>query len=99
MNEYNHSLLMAEVYDLKVFKNEFNKEKCNFSYKGRICRDLSVTDPEYYCYGECKMSRAYIIVSLPHKDYRGKYYKFVAKIFPQSPITVNDLSLLWTLGK
>jgi hypothetical protein len=98
INAFNRSLLLTEVTDLHIFKNEMNKQKCNFRYNGNNYYELSVTDPDYYKYTDCEIKRAYIVVSLPHTDYEGKYYKFVAKIFPETQIVdKNPLSSLSSL--
>lgn len=88
------SLLLAEITDLIVYRNEFNKLKCSFIYNGHEYHDMSMTDPDYYRYEKCKVGNAHIVVSLPHCDYNGKYYKFVAKIFPKCPPTEYVTALL-----
>ena len=82
VKKYNHSLVFTEVTNLTVYKNELNKQKCSFTYNGYNYYDISVTDPDYYTYLECKIQKAYIVVSIPHSAYEGRFYKFVAKIFP-----------------
>ena len=86
INDFSRSLLLAEISDMKVYKNDGGKQKCSFKYNGYNYYDISVTDPDYYKYSECEIKKAYIVVSLPHTDYEGKYYKFVAKIFPVTPV-------------
>lgn len=86
IEEQKNSLLIAEVKDLRIFENERRKQKCDFKYGGYTYNTVSMTDPEYYHYEDCYIEKAYIVVSLPHSDYNGKHYKFVAKIFPVTPV-------------
>jgi hypothetical protein len=84
---FKESLLLAEIRDFKIYKNEGGKQKCEFEYKGIRYVDMSMTDPDYYHYLKCKIDKAYIVVSLPHVDFpQGKYYKFIAKVFPLTPV-------------
>ena len=86
IEEQKNSLLIAEVKNLTIFKNEQRKSKCSFKYGGYTYDTISMTDPEYYHYEFCYIENAYIVVSLPHTEYNGKHYKFVAKIFPLTSI-------------
>ena len=94
IEEQKKSLLIAEVKDLRIFKNEQRKQKCVFKYGGYTYNTVSMTDPEYYRYEDCYIEKAYIVVSLPHNDYNGKHYKFVAKIFPITPIVTKTCPLI-----
>lgn len=77
-----YSLILAEVDNIKVYNNEFGRRKANFTYKSHFYQEISVTDPEYYDGLTYDFKKAYIVVSIPKTDFDGKYYKFIAKIFP-----------------
>lgn len=82
---FNRSLLLTEVTDLKIYRKEGTtvRHKCEFKHNGNLYEEISMTDPDYYRYNTYDIKKAYIVVSLPHKDFpEGRYYKFVAKIFP-----------------
>lgn len=84
---FNYSLVLAEVEDLKVYKNECDKWKADFRYNLQPYTGISMTDPKYF--DDFSAESAYIVVSMPHKDYNGHYYKFVAKIFPKTTVKNN----------
>ena len=77
-----YSLLLVEAENINVYNNEFGSRKADFEYNTHCYRGVSVTDPEYYDMKDHTIKKAYIVVSIPNKDYNGKYYKFIAKIFP-----------------
>ena len=85
-----YSLILAEVDDIKVYNNEGGKKKADFTYKSNYYKGISVTDPDYYDIFEYNFRKAYIIVSIPKTDFEGKYYKFIAKIFPINDFDDND---------
>lgn len=87
------SLMLVEVTNLHVYRNELGKCKCDFEYSGCTYSEMSMTDPDYYEYDSCEFEKAHIVVSLPHTDFNGRYYKFVAKIFPQRPESFRRRSL------
>ena len=78
----NHSLELAEVEDLRIYNNAFDKRKADFQYNSISYSEISVTDLDYLGFEEEYFKKAYVVVSIPNKDYDGLYYKFVAKIFP-----------------
>ena len=78
-----YSLLLAEVTQLEIYQNEGGKSKANFIYKNHRYNGISLTDPVYFGWkSETVIEKAYIVVSIPNDPYEGKYYKFIAKIFP-----------------
>ena len=77
-----YSLVLAEVKNLKMYYNELESRKINFEYNSKKYFGISLTDPDYYDSQEHEFEKAYIVVSIPKNDYNGKYYKFVAKVFP-----------------
>lgn len=71
--------------------------KCSFTYCNQYYSDISLTDPEYrhLSYNAKTLPHAVVIISLPCIPYKGKYYKFVAKIFETDsamPFLNNTLS-------
>ena len=80
------SLKMFEVVNLAIntTKDENGKlhTRACFNYNNLDYTDIRVTDPDFFKTENAKLKKALIIVSLPHKDFNGRYYKFVAKIFP-----------------
>ena len=93
VSEFTRSLMLVEVSEFKIYKNEFDKIKCSFKYGGYHYSDISMTDPDYYGYDNCDLGAAHIVVSLPHTDFEGRYYKFVAKIFSHTASNVAKKSL------
>ncbi len=80
IGKYNYSLVFVKVYDFSVYCGFYNKCKCSFYYNGRHYSNIS-----YTCHGGPKENvifpEAFILVSIPHKPYDGKYYKFVSSCF------------------
>jgi hypothetical protein len=75
------SLMIAKVDDFEVYKNENNKIKAKFIYRGRLYTNVSVTDPKGY--SEKRHGTVYIVVSIPANSYETYgYFKFVAAIYP-----------------
>lgn len=79
---FNYSLIFVKVYDFRVYcvgQNGLgvNKYKCFFNYNGRHYTNIS-----YTCHGGPRTSVTFpvalILVSIPHKSFVGKYYKFVS---------------------
>lgn len=76
-----YSLNLIAVKDLVI--QQENKTKASFLYGSSRYRYVSVTDSDYYNVPNgTRIGNAYLIVSLPESTYEGKYYKFIAKIFP-----------------
>ena len=82
MKQTSGSLLLLEVQNLRVYKDDRNRHKATFEYNGIIYEDISMTAPEHYS-RLFTYDNAFIVVSLPPNtgEYRG-YYKFVAAIYP-----------------
>lgn len=85
-----YSLSFVIVKDFIIscyYDNCYNKwvNKCSFEYNGMKYVDISLTDPEYRKeeYNGKSFDDVALVVSLPSESYEdGKFYKFVAKIFP-----------------
>lgn len=81
-----YSLSLVCVTDLRVYFNDKRKLKCSFTYNTREYKGVAMTDPDFFNIAdEVTLSRALLTVSLPDIPYEGKYFKFVAKIFPLAP--------------
>ena len=81
------SLILVKVNDLKIWgerRGDKSKSKASFVYNGRDYKRISVTDCDYFLKSDEERfhNSAYIVVSIPHKPYCGRYYKFVSAIFP-----------------
>lgn len=85
-----YSLVLAEVSKLKMYYNELGSRKVNFEYNSKKYSGISMTDPDYYDLQEHEFEKAYIVVSIPNNDYNGKYYKFVAKVFPVNGFVIKN---------
>lgn len=86
IDRMSHSLFLAEVTNLEIHQYEYDgrtKTRASFVYNNRNYVDMRVTDPDYYSLPDCVFDRAYIVFSIPNQDFDGKYYKFMAKIFPR----------------
>lgn len=80
------SLTLVEVTGLRVYLNDKRKLKCSFTYNQREYKGVAMTDPDFFhCANEVTFENALLVVSLPDLPYEGKYFKFVAKIFPLNP--------------
>ena len=81
-----YSLTLACVTDLRVYLNDKRKLKCSFTYNTREYKAIAMTDPDFFnIANEVSVGRALLVVSLPDIPYEGKFFKFVAKIFPLDP--------------
>jgi hypothetical protein len=75
------SLVLAEVTDLIIYKNEYEKIKARFMHNNKLYEEMSITDPRFYA--EKSIKKAHVVVSLPQEPYNELYYyKFVAAIYP-----------------
>ena len=85
INTQKISLLLVEVTDLHIYKNNEGKYKCDFNYNNHNYKGFSVTDPEFKLKNQ-KISKAIILVSLPDSPYNRYgselYYKFVCAVYP-----------------
>lgn len=85
-----NSLMLISVKDLRLVKSKNNKGKdkikATFTYNGVINENVSVTDPLCYTIAEDKeIPKAILVISLPENPFNeDKYYKFIAKVFPQA---------------
>ena len=80
-----HSLVFVWVIDLLITHPEPKKSKAKFTYKNSrgissMYENISVTDPDYYN-NEFQTNHA-LMISLPDAPWEGRFYKFIAKIFP-----------------
>ena len=79
------SLLLIEVQNLHLYKNEYNKSRADFFYNGELYQEISVTDPECYQLNDNHYARAHLVMSLADQSWFNNscelYYKFVAKVF------------------
>lgn len=82
-----HSLELVRVSRLTVHREAERKPKGAFICGGGRYEGMSMTDPAYYGPpGDVEVGEALIVASLPERAYNGKYFKFIAKIFPlESP--------------
>lgn len=80
-----HSLVMVEVNNLKIYNNSWNKTKANFTYNGILYQNMSVTDSIFdnpILHGN--YGNAILVISMPVTYANdGNYYKLIAKIFPK----------------
>lgn len=79
------SLELVRVTDLTIQKEQEHKPKVRFLFDGLEYQYMSLTDRDYY--GDNVkdgdvIGDAVLLISLPDVDYKGNYYKFVAKVFP-----------------
>lgn len=75
------------VFDYSLGDDGKPHYRSKFWYRGRQYAGISVTDPVYRRdeFAGGVIDRALLVVSLPAVPYpNGKYYKFIAKIFPLS---------------
>ncbi|MDR1840826.1 MAG: hypothetical protein LBQ86_02770 [Holophagales bacterium] len=84
----NGTLRIIEVFNLVIYWDKNDKRKARFDYNGVKYEQMSMTDPKYYTrkgsLEETSIGSAYIVVSFPEKPWTdGKYYKFVAAIYPK----------------
>ena len=86
-HRYSLILIRAEKLTLYVERN-FDGElkiRAEFVHHGREYRYIRVTDPDYVpkTPGASEIiGNAYLVMSMPVKPFKGRYYKLVAKIFP-----------------
>lgn len=92
---FTYSLVLAEVENLRIYYNSTGSRKAEFIYNTIHYKGVSVTDIEY-CrkrihQNEFNYENAYIVVSIPNEPYEadGKYYKFIAKVFPGKELYTN----------
>ena len=75
IDQFDYSLIFVKVDDFSVYRDI--KYKCCFNYNGRHYKDIS-----YTCHGLPKIGETFpmalILVSIPHTECCGKYYKFVS---------------------
>ena len=93
---FNYSLILIQVEGLEIFfENNFSgniRGRANFIYNGVKYEYIRVTDTGYEpdeqaCISQkfrVMISSAYLVMSMPVKPFRGRYYKLIAKIFPAS---------------
>ena len=75
------SLLLADVQNFRIYRDERGKHKASFIYNNASYEKMSITDPNYY--REYSIERACIVVSLPPEPWKDKFYfKFIAAINP-----------------
>lgn len=84
---YDKSLMIAEVrnFETKTITkmDGVQKRKARFMYEGLFYCDMSITDPDYFnLKEEIQYDKCKIVLSLPEDDFNGKYFKFIAKVFP-----------------
>lgn len=74
------SLFLIAVDDLNLYKNQFDKRRASFLYRG-ITYDLAVTDPNFDRITENDEGlRGILCVSLG-EEYQGNCFKLVATLF------------------
>ncbi len=93
---FNYSLILIQVEGLEIFfENNFLgniRGRANFIYNGVKYEYIRVTDTGYEPDEQAGISQkfrvmissAYLVMSMPVKPFRGRYYKLIAKIFPAS---------------
>ena len=89
----NYSLILIHVEKLKIyFVSNFSgniRGRADFIYNGIVYKNIRVTDPNYEPDTiiakkfSVSIPEAYLVMSMPAKDFNGKYYKLIAKIFPK----------------
>ena len=75
------SLYLIEVRNLKIYKNKYNKYKVAFNYLGKDYINISMTDPTHFSMSNYSYDIAMIVLSLGREPFKGKYYKYVVRIF------------------
>lgn len=80
-----YSLALVEVQNLEIVQVENPtgrpKTKVNFTYRGDLYTQMSVTDPRFYTVANgTRYSSAILVVSIG-TPYNDKYYKFVSGIY------------------
>lgn len=82
------SLKMFSVENLRIYRKTDaagkHHSRASFCYNNLKYLDIRVTDGDFFEIDDATFSKALIVVSLPHETFNGKYYKFIAKIFPLS---------------
>lgn len=82
------SLKMFCVENLQIYRITDvagkHHSRASFCYNNLKYLDIRVTDGDFFEIENATFSKALIVVSLPHESFKGKYYKFIAKIFPLS---------------
>lgn len=74
------SLFLIAVNDLNLYKNQYDRRRASFSYRG-ITYDLAVTDPNFDRITENDEElRGILCVSLG-EEYQGSCFKLVATLF------------------
>lgn len=84
---YDKSLMIAEVrnFETKTITkmDGSQKRKARFMYENFFYCDMSITDPDYFnLKEEIQHDKCKIVLSLPEDDFNGRYFKFIAKVFP-----------------
>ena len=87
-HRYSLILVKAENLSLHTERNRRDeiKTRAEFIHHGREYRHIRVTDPEYEYTSErvsVNIGDAYLVMSMPVKPFKGRYYKLVAKILPE----------------
>lgn len=81
-----YSLMMVQVSNLSITRNQYNKTKARFYYNGTWYSNMSITDPQFYNF-EGFIGNAILVISIPDVGHTSEYYsesrcyKFVSKIF------------------
>ena len=84
---YSLILVRAENLTLRI-KQSFEGQKrvrAEFVHHGRPYQDIRVTDTEYEpenVRDGQRIGTAFLVMSMPVKPFKGRYYKLIAKIFP-----------------
>lgn len=85
INYRKNSLIIVDAHNVRLHETTNSsgstKTKISFMSNGTEHSDYSMTDPDYYGNTQSHQN-AFLIISIPNKEFNGKYYKFVAKIIP-----------------
>ena len=89
IGQVNSSLLLVQSSWLRINQiaapGEKPKTRANFRYNGEFYNNISLTDPAYFqAENQTVLRNVCLVVSLPDAPFDdGRYYKFIARIFPQ----------------
>lgn len=86
---FRYSLILIRAENLSLYSEQNRsgeiKYRAKFIHHGRQYTSIRVTDPDYFPERTehiMNVGTAYLVMSMPVKPFRGRYYKLIAKIFP-----------------
>ena len=86
--KFDYSLVFVSVKNFEItYQQKIDRISCraSFNYNGNNYSSIRITDPDYTNQSEpVNLDEAFLVMSMPKVPYEkdGRFYKFVAKIFP-----------------